>query len=89
MSDMVSLYSEIWREMQGLTKALALISKAPSQRLKEEWNRTSETMKIMGISSRTLARLMRTGKLPSSKVNGILYIKTSDIERLLNNNYKN
>lgn len=89
MNEILILFGEIKREVQGLTKALAKFSKTHAQRLMEEWNRTPEVLKILGISNRTLNRLTNTGKLPHSKVNGLVYIKTTDIERLLNENYQN
>ena len=88
MNDLITLYSEIKKDVQGLSKALAKITLSPSKRLAEEWNRKDEAMRILRISPRTLSRLTATGKLPFSKINGLVFIKTSDIEHLLNENYK-
>lgn len=88
MNNLVVLYSELKREMQGLKKTLVKLSKTHSQRLMEEWLRKDECMKLMGISNRTLNRLTHSGQLPFSKINGLVYIKTTDLERLLNENYK-
>lgn len=89
MNEILIIFGEIKRDVQGLKKALAQFSKTHAQRLREEWQRTPEVMKIMGISNRTLTRLTNSGKLPFSKVNGLVYVKTSDIEKLLNENYHN
>ena len=75
------------RELQLLTKAVAQISKTHAQRLIEEWNKKAQVLKMLGISTRTLDKLTSSGKLPVSKVNGLIYIKTTDIEKLLNENY--
>ena len=88
MNDLITLYSEIKKDVQGLSKALAKITLSHSKRLAEEWNRKDEAMRILRISPRTLNRLTSTGKLPFSKINGLVFIKTSDIEHLLNENYK-
>lgn len=88
MNEILILFGEIKREVQGLSKALAKFSKTHAQRLMEEWNRTPEVMKILGISLRTLNRLTSSGKLAHSKVNGIIYVKTTDIEQLFNDNYR-
>ena len=88
MNDLITLYSEIKKDVQGLSKALAKITLSHSRRLAEEWNRKDEAMRILRISPRTLNRLTSTGKLPFSKINGLVFIKTSDIEHLLNENYK-
>lgn len=75
------------RELELLSKTVALIIKTQSQRLAEEWNKKAQVLKILGISTRTLDKLTSSGKLPISKINGLIFIKTSDIERLLNDNY--
>ena len=89
MNDLIVLYSEIKNDLQGLSKALAKITLSPSKRLGEEWIRRDEAMRILKISPRTLSRLTSTGKLPFSKINGLVYFKISDIELLLKENYKN
>jgi len=89
MNDLLVLYSEIKRELQGLKKSLAKISESRAHQLLEEWNRKPDAMRIMGISARTLNRLTATGQLPFSKVGGIVFIKSTDIEHLLNENYHN
>jgi len=42
---------------------------------------------MLGISKRTLGKLTHTGQLPFAKINGILYFRTSDVEKLLNDHY--
>jgi predicted PilT family ATPase len=56
--------------------------------LKEEWLRTDQVMQILKIAPRTLSRRMHSNLLPYTKVGGIIYIKASDIEELLNKNHK-
>jgi hypothetical protein len=87
MNELLVLYSEMKRDLQGMKKSLAKISESHANGFWERWNRKTETMKIMGISARTLNRLTSSGVLPFSKINGLIYIKTSDIDRLLNENY--
>lgn len=87
MNDLVVLYSEMKRDLQGMKRSLAKIAETSSHGLMGEWCRKEECMKMMGISARTFSRLTRSGKLPFSKINGLIFIKTSDIERLLNENY--
>ncbi|HEY3373385.1 MAG TPA: helix-turn-helix domain-containing protein [Prolixibacteraceae bacterium] len=87
MSDLPIILSGMRRELELLSKSVTLIVKTQSQRLAEEWNRKQQASKILGISLRTLNKLTSSGKLPVSKVNGLIFIKTSDIERLLNENY--
>lgn len=87
MNDLTVLYSEIRQDMQGMKKSLAKIADGHSKRLMEEWVRRDEAARILGISTRTVSRLTYSGKLPYSKVNGTVYIKTKDIERLLTENF--
>lgn len=88
MNDLVDLFSEMKRDLQGMKKSLAKLLETPSKRLAEEWTRKDDCMKLLGISSRTFNRLTKSGKLPYSKINGIIYIKTTDIDHLLNTHYK-
>ena len=71
------------RELEVLAKSVALINKSQSQRLAEEWVRKKQATKLLDISPRCLCKLTKSGKLPSSKINGLIYIKTSDIEQML------
>jgi hypothetical protein len=88
MKELLSLCSEIKRDLQEIIRSLAKITKTHAQVLIDEWSRKDETLKILGISSRTFNRLTNTGQLPFSKVNGLIFVKTTDIEGLLNKNYK-
>lgn len=88
MTDLADLIGEMKRDMQWMKKSLAKILETPSQHLAEEWTRKDDCLKLLGISDRTFNRLTKSGKLPYSKVNGIIYIKTTDIDHLLNAHYK-
>jgi len=71
------------RELQLLTKVVAQMNKTHEQRLQEAWVKKAQATKILGISPRTLDRLLSSGKLPFSKINGLVFIRTSAIEKLL------
>jgi len=88
MDELFVLCREIKSDLQEIIRSLAKITKSRTQLFVEEWSRKDETLKILGISSRTFNRLTSSGQLPFSKVNGLTYIKTTDIEGLLNKNYK-
>jgi hypothetical protein len=55
-----------------------------AQRISEEWITTDQVMQILKISVRTLNTLKSSGKLSYSKVNGLVYFRTIDLENLLN-----
>ena len=87
MEDLISILSGMRRELECLVKSLAQVKKSHTQCLTEEWNRKPQVLKMLGISKRTLGKLTHTGQLPFAKINGILYFRTSDVERLLNDHY--
>jgi len=91
MYELMQLCNDIKSDLQGVIKSLAKITKIQSRILgiSDEWNRKEEVLKLLAISPRTFNRLISTGKLPYSKVSGITFIKTSDVEKLLNENYHN
>lgn len=49
----------------------------------KRWLKNSEVKKLLNISSNTVSRLRIAGKLTSTKVGGIHYYCTDDIEDLL------
>jgi predicted site-specific integrase-resolvase len=60
-----------------------------AQRISEEWITADQVMQILKISIRTLETLKKSGKLPYSKINGLVYFRTVDLENLLNQTYTN
>ena len=70
--------------IQLLNDIKELFSMEKNER-KKPWLRSKEARKIMNISAGTLQKLRITGKLKSSKVNGLHYYKQDDIEKLLSN----
>ena len=89
MNEVIDLCCEIKSDLQAIKTSLAKLTKEHALKLSESWNRKEEVMTILGISDRTFTRLIHTRKLPFARVNGLIYIKSSDIENLLNENYKN
>lgn len=87
MQEIIPILSGMRRELEVLTKSVALINKTHAQRINEEWNRKPQVLKLLGISQRTLDKLTHSGKLPYTKINGLLYFRTSDVEKLLNDHY--
>jgi len=50
------------------------------------WLKSSEVRKLLSCSEGTLINLRASGMLPYSKVNGTIYIRKSDLNKLLNSN---
>lgn len=53
-----------------------------------EWLNSSQVCFMLSISKRSLANYVAQRILKSSKLNGLLYFKRSDILQLLEKNYK-
>lgn len=89
MFELVELCKDIKSDLQGIIKSLAKITKTRTQLMEDEWSRKETVLKVLKISPRTFNRLCSKGLLPYSKVNGLTFVKTSDVEKLLNEHYHN
>lgn len=56
--------------------------------IRTEWMNGLEVSHALGMSYKTLLRLRKSGALPYSKVNGKIYFKREDVDKLLDNNYR-
>ena len=65
------------------------MTKTHAQILSEQWVTPDQVKATLNISNRTLANLKKSGQLPCSKINGLIYYRTIDIENLLKLNYSN
>ena len=52
----------------------------------KEWLSNSELISYLNLSKATLQRLRRSGQLPFSKLNGLIFYKRSDVIDLLERN---
>jgi len=89
MSDILPILSSIRRDMESLSRSVAQLNKTHAQVLSEEWVNKKQVMAILKISTRTLESLKSKGILPYTKIQGIFYFRTIDIENLLKVNYVN
>ena len=87
MSELLPILSGIKLEMQTMNKSLSLMIKTHAQVLSEEWITKEQVLAVLKISTRTLDSLKGSGKLPFSKINGLIYYRTIDLENLLNLNF--
>ena len=53
-----------------------------------EWHDNYEVMEMFHISARTLQTLRSNGKLPFAKMGGRCYYKESDLQRLMEESYR-
>ena len=89
MSDILPILSGIKRDMESLSRSVAQLHKTHAQLLSEEWVNKDQVMAILKISTRTLESLKSKGILPYTKIQGMFYFRTMDIENLLKANYVN
>ena len=89
MQEIIKLVSTIRNDIEDLRSLLTHLSMTHAQRISEEWITADQVMQILKISVRTLNTLKSSGKLPYSKVNGLVYFRTVDLENLLNQTYIN
>ena len=68
--------------MQLLNDLKQVISQQPKAEIKK-WLKSSEVRKMLSLSAGKLQNLRITGKLPFSKIGGIVYYKYEDVEKLL------
>jgi hypothetical protein len=89
MQEIIKLVSAIRQDIEELRTQVSRLSITHAQRLSEEWVTSDQVMFILKIGISTLKTLKRNGYLPYSKVNGVLYFRTADIENLLKQFYVN
>ena len=53
-----------------------------------EWHDNYEVMEMFHISARTLQTLRSNGKLPFAKMGGRCYYKEQDLQRLMDESYR-
>ena len=57
------------------------------QTLLEDWLDNQDVMETLHISPRTLQTLRSNGTLPFSRINGKIYYRRQDIQKILADNY--
>lgn len=74
-------------ELKEVKVHLEFLKKSRVEYFKEAWIDSQDVLDILKISKRTLQSLSNTGELPFSRINGKLYYKLADLEKLLEANY--
>lgn len=81
------------QSMQGISNAQS-VQASQSQEAAQaltpltQWHDNYEVMEMFHISQRTLQTLRSNGKLPFAKMGGRCYYKESDLQRLLEDSYR-
>ena len=89
MKEVLEAIHRLSGEMQEIKTILNTSSNQTGLPIQEKWIDGQEIMQGLHISKRTLQTLRDTGLLKYSKINGKLYYKVADLERMLEKNYGN
>ena len=80
------------QSLQGLQNVQSVQStqavQAPTLTPLDQWHDNYEVMEIFHISARTLQTLRSNGKLPFAKMGGRCYYKERDLQRLMDESYR-
>ena len=79
LQPMQNMQTEQGEESQKMAEQLTPLS---------EWHDNYEVMEMFHISARTLQTLRSNGKLPFAKMGGRCYYKESDLQRLMDESYR-
>lgn len=69
-----------------LIEDLKKLFKETSGQTDKKWLKSSEVRKLLGISPGTLQNLRVKGALPFTKIGGVIYYDSADIQKMLNAN---
>ena len=67
-----------------LSDLITMFNSKPQQQ--KQWLKSSEVRKLLNISPGTLQNLRVNGTLTYTKIGGILYYSSSDLEKVIENN---
>jgi hypothetical protein len=87
MQEVIKLVETINHKLDKVLTFQSSLSRTHAQYLREEWISSEQVMSILKIGISSLKTLKRNGKLPYSKVNGVSYFSTMDVENLLKHHY--
>ncbi|MGQ7868957.1 helix-turn-helix domain-containing protein [Sunxiuqinia sp. sy24] len=88
MQEIIRLVSSLKKDIEQLRSEVTTMKKSHVQVLKEEWIPKEQAMQILKMGDRTFQKLKHGGKIPYAKINGIHLFRTTDIEQLLEANYR-
>ncbi|MEK0337328.1 MAG: helix-turn-helix domain-containing protein [Nitrosopumilus sp.] len=88
MGETVATLEDLERMKNEIIQALKEVSRSNSTSEKK-WIRSKEVREILSISSSTLQTMRIRGKIPFSKISGIIYYPVEGIQKLLNKNLRN
>lgn len=88
VADMMQMLFELSGSVRELMALILVIKRTKTDTSIQTWIDGQQVMDKLKISRRTLQSMRSTGALPFSRLNGKYYYKVTDLEQLLNKNYK-
>lgn len=89
MQEILNLVKVIKTDIANLSKKVEEMSKTHARHLNEEWIQRDEVLKILKIGKRKLQTMRDNAQIPFSQIDGKIYYRTSDVEKLFKDNYNN
>ncbi|MEO9531030.1 MAG: helix-turn-helix domain-containing protein [Crocinitomicaceae bacterium] len=78
-----------WELLADIKEYLDKKEGATQVQKEEEWIKSHQVQRLLGISPGTLQNLRVNGTIPYSKVGGVLFYKKVDIQNILEQNMRN
>lgn len=72
-------------EIDELSGIVTSLHQNYSDKKLEKWLDSQDVCQILNISKRTLQTYRNNGKMPSTRIEHVIYYKSEDLENLLNN----
>ena len=88
MADMMQLLFELSGSVREMMALVLVIKRTRTETPIQSWIDGRQVMEMLNISKRTLQSLRSSGVLPYSRLNGKYYYKVTDLNQILNRNYK-
>lgn len=88
MAELVQLILELSSSVKQMTALMLVMKQTRAEHFHQSWIDCEQALNMLRISKRTLRSMRDSGTLPCSRLNGKIYYKVDDIEKLLNQHYK-
>lgn len=82
-------FQSIINDIKALRNEVSNYQKENASPLTDKWLDNQEVCQLLNISKRTLQNHKTNGVIPFSQIEGKIYYKASDVEKLLESNYSN
>ncbi len=91
VEDLIAFKQELLHEFKNLLNQERQKENETNQNRKEEkcWLKSNQVQRMLAISPSTLQNLRLTGKIPYTKIGGVIFYPKEDIHQLLESRVRN